>query len=337
LTGGFLKPSSTEKDFENEENYPLRVVFCKNCYLVFVDATVSGDTLFRSHYFYFSSTIGTLVNHFNAYALELADLFPAESRGSTLLVELGCNDGVLLKPLKAQGFKVCGVDPATNVVIKLDEAGIPYVNDYFTPKSATLVKEKYGPADAVLTSNSFAHIDDMHEVLRGVDALLKEDGILCVEVHYLVSIIEDSQYDMIYHEHMSYYSLIAIENFVAQFNMRVWNVKLIPIHSGSIRFFICRQSSTKWAETEQVKSIRDKEMNTLKLHLADTYQNYYSKIAKTRDDLITLLKKLRAEGKTIWGYGASGRATTIIAFCGLSSKYLDGIIDDSPPVCFFCL
>jgi len=326
LAGGFLKKDSTEKDFENEKLYPLRIAFCPQCYLLQVVDIIDSKILYKD-YFYFSSTISTLVNHFQNYAAELKKLYPdAEKR---TIVEIGCNDGIFLKPLKKQGFNVVGIDLAENVVKPLIKERFDVVIDYFGKKSALKIKKRLGKVDVIVTSNSFAHIDDMHDVLKGIKILLKDGGVLLIEVHYLGTLIKEVQYDMMYHDHESYYSLLALENFFKLYDMEVYDVKPISIHAGSMRFYVQNKIKGKHKISKHVMALRKKEKQ-MGLHRLKTYTNFYKYILKTKKDLLKLLINLKKSNKVIAGYGASGRSTSMMSFCRINNKLLDYIIDDSP-------
>lgn len=326
LAGGFFDKYSTEKNFTGEKLYPLQIAFCKKCYLLQVIDIVDSRILYKD-YFYFSSAISTLVNHFCAYAKELKAGFPNPDK--KLVVEIGCNDGVFLKPLKKEGFKVVGIDLAKNVVEPLIKQGFDIVVDFFGEKSATKVLKRFGKADVIVSSNSFAHIDDMHDVMRGVKILLAEDGILIVEVHYLGALIKEVQYDMMYHDHESYYSLLALENFFKLFGMEVYDVKPISIHAGSMRFYVRNFCIGKKIISNNVLNLRNFEKK-IGLQKLGTYKKFFSYITKTKKDLIELLTKLKKQGKKIAGYGASGRATAVMSFCDIDNKLLDYMIDDAP-------
>lgn len=326
LAGGFHKASSTAADLAAEKLYPLEICHCEDCHLVQVNNAIPGEVLFKD-YFYFSSAIKTLADHFKNYAQELKNSFPDPK--STTIVELGCNDGVFLKPLREAGFNAIGIDPADNVVKPLIDAGFPIINDFFTQKSVQKVIERYGHADAILTSNSFAHIDDMQEVMTAVKNLLKPDGYLAFEVHYLGILLKEMQYDMMYHEHINYYSLLAIDKMAEIYGMEVFDIHFIPIHAGSIRFSLQNKGTGKRKISAKVTDLRAEELS-LGLNKRETYLAFGDKVARTKTELLKLLDKIKAEGKSVMGYGASGRATALSAYCGLKSNYLSGVIDDAP-------
>jgi len=325
LAGSFLK----EKDFPYEKYYPLKLNFCKDCYLVQVSDVVSADTLFKNNYFFFSSAIRTLVDHFKDFAREIYDRF-LKDRPDPSILEIGCNDGVLLKPLARLGVRTIGVDPATNVVKLIDLKEITVVNDYFTEKLAFEIKKKHGSVDAIVSSYSFAHIDNMVDVMKGIKWLLKDDGVFIFEIYYLGTLIDEMQYDMVYHEHMSYYSLITLMSFLKKFNMEIFDVRHVPgVRSGSMKFYARnigqRTEGISPAVTDMVA--REKKEGYDK---AEIYKEYAEKVRGTKDQLLGLLGRLKKEGKVIIGYGASGRGTIITNYCGIDGRYLDYVVDDAP-------
>jgi len=326
LAGGFIAKGATQKNFKAERLFPLQICFCPNCNLVQINNVIGSDILFKN-YFYFSSAIKTLSDHFVEYAKELKQMFKHPKK--TLIVEIGSNDGVFMKPLIKQGFNVVGIDPATNVVQPLLKAGYQVLDAFFNEKVAKKVKIKFGQADAIVTSNSFAHIDDMHEVMHGVKTLLKNDGFLAIEVHYLGTLLNEVQYDMMYHEHQSYYSLLALSNFFDMYDMEVYDIKQIPMHAGSMRYYVQNKNFGQRKVTTRAKKLLAVEQK-MKLGNVTTYKKFSSYVNKTKKDLLKLLTKLKKEGKTIAGYGASGRATALTSFCGLDEELLDYVVDDAP-------
>ncbi len=325
LAGGFFSKDASEKDFAKERLYPLEICFCTHCGLVQASDVVDSRLLFE-HYFYYSSAIGTVVSHFEAYAKELAES-PFVPKNA-FVVEIGCNDGVFLKPLQKQGFTVLGVDPAANVVTPLQKT-LPIMCAYFGEKVAKRIVVEKGRADIIVGSNSLAHIDDMHDVCRGIKLLLKEDGFLSMETHYLGTLLREYQYDFMYHEHQSYYSLAALENFFAMYGMEVFDVKAIELHAGSMRYFIQHKHTGTRKVHPRVLRLREHE-KTQGLGKFATYASFSSHIRATKEELLKLLLKLKKQGKTIAGYGASGRATIIMSYCGLTKEHLDFVIDDAP-------
>lgn len=324
LAGAFLKKT----DFHNEQYYPLDIYFCNECYLIQVGHVVSSDILFKEKYFFFSSAISTLVEHFKEFAQDVYRRF-LKLKHQPIVLEIGCNDGVLLKPLSRLGVRTIGVDPATTVVNKIDSEEIAIYNDCFTEKLADRIKSKYGKLDSVLSSYSFAHIDDMVDVMRGIKVLLKDAGIFIFEIYYLGTLIDEMQYDMIYHEHMSYYSLKTLMLFLKRFNMEIFDVEYIPgVRSGTVRFYSRninqRPENISPAVTKMIQYEKERGFDNKAI-----FSRYAKKVAETKEQLVTLLDQLKSEGKTIIGYGASGRGTTIMNYCGIDGRYLDYVVDDA--------
>jgi SAM-dependent methyltransferase len=324
LAGAFLKP----EQFAAEEKYPLRLFFCRECFAVQVIDKVSATVLFRD-YFYFSSSIKTLRDHFAEYASEVMSRFLEPSKAT--VIEFGCNDGILLRPLADQGIaNVIGVDPATNVVKTINDPRVAVVNDFFTEDVVAGIVDRYGYADLVMANNVYAHIPDIQGVTRAVRAALKDDGVFIFEVHYLGKVINEMQYDMIYHEHLYYYSLISAMKHFDRYDMMIFDIKPIPIHGGSIRFYVCRKGSKhSRSVSPAVDSLRDEELSN-GFNRVETFKRFAADVAERKADLMSLLERLRRQGKRVAGYGASGRANTIIQYCGIDHAHLEYVIDDAP-------
>lgn len=320
LAGGFLKD---KKDFSKEKKYPLVLNFCKDCYLLQTSISINPDTLFKN-YFYFSSAIKTLVEHFNNIALKL----PKRLKKGSFIVEIGSNDGGFIKALLANGYKALGVDPARNVVRPLIKAGLPAVNAYFSEKVAKSIVGKYGKADAIYSFHSLAHIPDMNEIAKGIKVLLKPEGYLSFEVHYLGNLLNEMQYDMIYHEHLHYYSLLTLVNFFKKFDMEIFDVEAVNQRAGSMNYYIQNKGGGRKI-SQRVKKMAEEEKK-MKLNKEITYKKFNIRVQKTKKDLLKTLDYLIKKDQIIVGYGASGRGTVVCNYCGLDSKYLKFVVDDAP-------
>ncbi len=322
LAGGFIK---NLKQINQEKFYPLQLNFCRDCFLLQTNSSINPDVLFKN-YFYFSSSIKTLVSHFENIAKNLRKTLSRPDK--KFIVEIGANDGVFVKKLIKQGFKALGVDPARNVVKIATKNSLPIISSYFTERLAEKIVNKYGKADAIYSFHSMAHIEDMHDVMRGVKKLLKIDGFLAMEVHYLGDLLNEFQYDMIYHEHQFYYSLLSLKKFLNQYNMDVFNIKRFSIRGGSIMFFVQNKKGGKKIN----KSVKDLlvEEKMQKLDKVNAYINFSKKIVQRKKQLTELLAKLKKKNKKIIGYGASGRGTVMMNYCNLSKQLLDYVVDDAP-------
>lgn len=324
LAGAFLKP----EQFAAERTFPMRLHFCQDCHAVQVTDKIPPDVMFQN-YFYFSSSIGTLRDHFAQYAAEVTERFLDPAKATVL--EFGCNDGVLLRPLADQGIRtVIGVDPASNVVATIDDIRIKVVNSYFTEEIADKIVADYGHVDLIMANNVYAHIPDIQGTTRAVAAALQPDGVFAFEVHYLGKVIDGMQYDMIYHEHLYYYSLLSAMNHLARYDMMVFDIKPIPIHAGSIRFYACKKGSRHSVSVSPAVKALEAEERARGFDRYETFLEFSNTVAAHRAKLIELLIDLRRQGHSIAGYGASGRANTIIQYCGINHDHLDYMIDDAP-------
>ena len=324
LAGAFLKP----EQFAYEATYPLRLYLCSDCFAVQLIDKVSANVLFED-YFYFSSTIRTLREHFQRYAAEVTSRFLTPE--TSTVIEVGCNDGVLLRPLADQKIRtVIGVDPATNVVKTIDDPRVTVINDFFTEAVAEKIVARHGKADLVMANNVYAHIPDIQGITRAVRNTLKDEGVFVFEVHYLGKVIKELQYDMIYHEHLYYYSLLSAMKHFDRYDMIVFDLKPVPIHAGSMRFYVCKKGSKRGASVSpQVTALQQEELAN-GFHRRETFIRFAADIADRKAQLMALLNRLRADGKTVAGYGASGRANAMIQYCGIDRSHLAYMIDDAP-------
>lgn len=324
LAGSFLKPG----DFKNEKKFPMRLCFCQDCFSVQIIDIVPPSALFQN-YFYFSSSIKTLRDHFRNYAQEVTTRFLKPNESTVL--EFGCNDGVLLRPLADYGIKnVIGVDPAENVVSSISDDRIIVKNDYFTEKIAHEVVSEYGQIDMIMANNVYAHIPDIKGVTNAVKIALSDDGVFVFEVHYLGKVINEMQYDMIYHEHLFYYSILsAIEHF-KRYDMVVFDVKPIPIHAGSLRFYVGKRQGKHSKNISDSVKLLEKEERLKGYDDFRSFQEFANKVFNHKKELKSLLEKLKSQGFTIAGYGASGRANTMIQYCEITNDIVSYMIDDAP-------
>ena len=303
----------TKNQLEEKSIYPLRLLFCDDCKLVQTDSVINPDVLFKD-YRYLSS-VG-LSNHFKELANILDNKFKVKDKK---ILEIGCNDGVLLEPLSKLGADVVGVDPASNVVEVARDKELNVVEGYFNYENFKDDKDKY---DLV-----FAHITDIKNVVKGVNNVLKSDGYFVFEVHYLKSLIDENQWDNIYHEHIYYYSISALNNFFTKYGMTVIDFEEIPIHSGSIRVTVLNDS------VDTPDKIFDRLLKEHKTIGNPNYMlNFTKKVDNHIEDFKNQIKELSKDYK-IAGYGASGRANMFCNLTGLDESVVQFIVDESPERC----
>jgi SAM-dependent methyltransferase len=330
LAGAFLKP----EEFQAERLFPLRVHYCTDCYALQVIDIVNPAVLF-ANYFYFSSAIPSLRDHFVDYANEVVPRFL--DPGHATAVEIGCNDGILLKPIADHGVRtVIGVDPATNIVSTINDPRITVINTFFSHSVAQEIRKNNGPAQLIVANNVFAHIPDINDVTAGIAHLLDTNGVFVFEAHYLGSVVNGLQYDMIYHEHLYYYSLISLEKHLSRHGLVVFDLKSIGIHGGSARFYICRKTSLRAkAIAANVFRVRKEELER-GYDRVEFFQRFASEIALRKRRLMDILEDARCRGMRVAGYGASGRANTIIQYCGITQDHVEYMIDDASAKWGYC-
>lgn len=311
--------------------YPMDLAFCEACSLVQILNVVSPDVLF-SDYRYLSSITETLQQHFRDFASLLRERFLHDD---ALLVEFGCNDGVLLHPLQQLGARVLGVDAAPNVVEIARGRGVPVRHGYFDSDVAREIRVAEGPAMVITASNVFAHIDDLDGVLRGVNELLADDGVFVVEVHYVGDLLEGFQFDTVYHEHLCYYSLHALEVLYRRHKLKLFDVQFVPMHGGAVRVFAQREGGAR----ERSGQLGDALEQERDIGICDlgTYVRFGIEAAQYRDELRRFVLARREEGRSLSAFGAAGRATILLNYCGLDSSVVQYIVDESPFRCGRCV
>ena len=282
LANDFMKPDRVGK----EPYYPLDLVFCSNCTLVQLseESFVPRNILF-THYLYASSVSGGLRVHFEQLAKSLAEMLPKNA----VVVDIGSNDGVLLKPLKTLGLRAVGVEPAVNLAKMANENGLDTLNDFLSKNSVSTIVSRYGHADAITASNVFAHLDEIHEFIRDVKLLLKDNGIFVIEIQYLADTINDMTYDNVYHEHVLYYSLQALIHLLERHDMRVFKAEHIETHGGSLRVYICKDNRNVDKSVGQYIT-HEKQM---RLDKFETYQMFADELMKRIRELRDIFSELK--------------------------------------------
>ena len=309
-----------KEELENESKYPLNLLFCKKCSLVQTDSFIEPQILFED-YRYLSS-VG-LSNHFREVAYNLDKKYDVEGLN---ILEIGCNDGVLLEPLNSLGANVEGVDPAKNIVKLATEKGLSVIEEYFNDETfgSWEFENNY---DLVLSNNTFAHIPDIQSVVRGIKHVLKPDGDFIFEVHYLQSLIDGKQWDNIYHEHIFYHSITGLNNLFNKYDMTLIDFEEIPIHSGSIRVTV----KNKNINTPQ-KVLDRIELESKKIADVEYLRSYGEDVRNHITNFNNTIEELK-ENHTIAGYGASGRANMFCNLTDLNSDIVKFIVDESPERC----
>ena len=321
IANGFLRPA----EFSTEYFFELAVGCCHRCRLVQLTEMIDPERLFHSQYAYFSSLSQGMCRHFAHFASEVGAR--VANRHNPFVVEIGSNDGILLHHVAEAGIRHLGIEPSTNVAAVARNRGVHTVSRFFDEQTALDLRQAHGPADIILGANVICHVGDLHAVLRGVAALLRDDGLFVFEDPYLGEILANTSYDQIYAEHAYYFSLQAIEVLVAQHEMEVCEVHPQPTHGGSMRYVVARRG---------VRTI-DPAVDALRLHEqsvgvsnSTALRAFRERVEQSRENLVGLLEELQRTGKRVAGYGATAKSTTVTMYCGIGPHHLEFISDTTP-------
>jgi C-methyltransferase C-terminal domain/Putative zinc binding domain/Methyltransferase domain len=322
LVNDFLTP---EEVAGYKISLPLRVVLCPDCSLVQLADAVDPKILY-SRYAYVTSTSRTMDAHLSEQADHLLQV-GGLAAGAKIL-EIASNTGIFLKKFQERGCDVLGVEPASNIAEVAVKSGILTRNEFFNASNARKLKAEWGAADLVLGRHVFAHIDDLHDLLAGLEAVSHASTLIAFEVPYLVDFFERTEYDTIYHEHLSYISVRSLEALLKNSRFTLSRIDHYPIHGGSILFHIRHRSSSVKPHAS-VTAALEKERQ-LKLAEPATWRNFAARVQRIRADLPALIRKLKSQGKRLIAYGASAKGNTLLNTCGLTVQELDYVIDNTP-------
>ncbi len=327
----FSPPSNSfllENQLNSTENYfPLKVYACPNCFLVQVDEYKNAKEIFDQEYVYFSSFSTSWLAHCKSYTEQMIERFGFGE--SDQVVEIASNDGYLLQYFKEQGLPVLGIEPTANTAAVAQEKGIKTLVEYFGTDTAGAIAQREGKASLLLGNNVLAHVPDINDFVQGMKLMLAENGVITMEFPHLLQLIEESQFDTIYHEHFSYLSFIAVEKIFASVGITLFDVEEIPTHGGSLRIFGKHEDDVSHEVTNRVKNLVSKEKNA-GLNSISTYKNFQEKCDKIKLDFTEFLIQQKKSGKKVAGYGAAAKGNTLLNFCGIKKDLIDYVVDKSP-------
>lgn len=314
-------------DFNRGEvYYPLHVYVCGNCYLVQLEEYESAEKIF-SDYPYFSSYSDSWVKHADNYCRQMISRFGLNDR--SFVVEVASNDGYLLQHFVRQGVPVLGIEPAANVAKSAIEKDVPTLVRFFGTQVARELADEGRCADLVLGNNVLAQVPDLNDFVEGLKIMLKPDGVLTLEFPHLLRLIDRNEFDTIYHEHFSYFSLLTTMRIVEAHGMRVFDVEELPTHGGSLRIFACRAESRKHATQPSVQRLLTEEQNA-GLASPKGYEGFARDVKKTKFALLHFLLEAAQQGKSVAGYGAPGKSATLLHYCGIGRDLIQYTVDRSP-------
>jgi len=325
---GFTPPADQflrkEQLNEPEVHYPLQVMVCQNCGLIQLSYIVSPEVLFRHDYPYESSITKTGHLHWDEFAKSVTKRFNLGS--NDLVIDVGSNVGVLLGAFKANGTKILGVDPASNIVRIAEKNGIETICEFFNIDVAKKILKEKEHASVITATNVFAHIDDLDSIMKAIDILLKEKGVFIFEAPYFVNLVNSLQYDTIYHEHLSYLLIKPLIKFFNKFKMEIFDIEQRDIHGGSFRVFVSRIGNYPISPIIGELLKKEEEMN---LSSMEVLGEFAKRVEKNRQDILWLLRSLKKEGKTIVGVSAPAKGMTLLNYCGIGKETLDFVTEKS--------
>ena len=317
---------SEQQRNQMEPFYPLHVYVCDNCYLVQLEEYVAPEDIF-TEYAYFSSYSTGWLKHSETYVQNMVDRFNLDR--NHLVVEVASNDGYLLQYFVDKKIPVLGIEPAINVAKVAEEIGVTTLVKFFGQKTAEELGEQGKQADLLLGNNVLAQVPDVNDFVRGMKILLKPHGIITMEFPHLMKLIEENQFDTIYHEHFSYFSFYSVEKIFSEHGLILFDVEEIPTHGGSLRIYACHRGDSSKYVDQRVIDLREKEAEAGVNGLA-YYVRFQENVIETKRKILDFLISVKRKGKMVAGYGAPGKGNTLLNYCGVRTDFIDYTVDRNP-------
>jgi SAM-dependent methyltransferase len=324
---GFAPPSNaylTEADLSKPEKYyPLKIKVCDQCWLVQTEDYAQADELFSPEYAYFSSTSSGWLAHAKRYTEKMT--LELGLNAQSLVIEVASNDGYLLKNFVAAGIPCLGIEPTDSTAAAAEQLGIPVLREFFGEALGQQLTSKGQQADLIAGNNVYAHVPDINDFTRGLKAALKPGGTITLEFPHLMRLIEQAQFDTVYHEHFSYLSLQTVSRIFAAAGLRVWNVEELSTHGGSLRVYGCHQDDPRSTQTA-VSSVLQAEVQH-GLQDLNTYLKFQPRPDKIKDDLLSFLIEQKRLGKKVAAYGAAAKGNTLLNYAGVKPDLVEFVCD----------
>lgn len=327
---GFAPPSNaylTERELHAPETWlPLKLYVCEHCWLVQTEDYASADALFSKDYAYFSSTSTTWLEHARRYVEDMRSRLGLSQQ--SFVIEVASNDGYLLKNFFAAGIPCLGIEPTASTATAAEALGVPVLREFFGEALGKRLAKEDRQADLILGNNVYAHVPDINDFTAGLKAALKPDGTITLEFPHLLRLIEETQFDTVYHEHFSYLSLHTVERIFEQAGLRIWHVEQLATHGGSLRVFGCHDSDPREATSAAGKILQAEERAGLRN--VNTYRQFQSRAEAIKHDLLLFLLEQKRAGKKVAAYGAAAKGNTLLNFAGIRPDLLPYVCDAAP-------
>jgi SAM-dependent methyltransferase len=309
-----------------EPFYPLHAYVCEACFLVQLEEYVKPEDIF-TEYAYFSSYSESWVEHARQYAEMAIDRFKLDR--NSFVMEIASNDGYLLQHFVKRDIPVLGIEPAANVAQAAREKGVPTLVEFFKENLAQELAAKNTRADLIVGNNVLAQVPDLNDFIKGLKVALKPEGIITLEFPHLLRLIEENQFDTIYHEHFSYFSLTTVERIFRSHNLAIFDVEELPTHGGSLRIYACHGENDRAEMTEKVALIKEAEKSA-GLEALPCYLSFQERVKEAKLKILEFLIKAKRRGKSVAGYGAPGKGNTLLNYCGIRTDFIDYVVDRNP-------
>ncbi|MEP6584373.1 MAG: class I SAM-dependent methyltransferase [Ginsengibacter sp.] len=310
-----------------ETFYPLKVFTCGNCFLVQLDEYKKSDDIFNEDYVYFSSYSTSWLKHVEQYTDMMVDRFSYDE--NSLIVEIASNDGYLLQYFRKKNIPVLGIEPTENTARVARDRGIESISDFFGTALAQKLCEKNIKADLLLGNNVLAHVPDINDFVRGMKIILKAEGVITMEFPHLMQLVDNNQFDTIYHEHFSYLSFHSVSMIFESQGLVLFDVEEISTHGGSLRIFAKHEEDNSRDISPKVPALLHKEMEKGMTSLL-WYSDFTRKALKVKLDLLAFLIKQKTENKKVAAYGAAAKGNTLLNYCGVKNDLIDYVVDANP-------
>ena len=310
----------------SEKVYPLCVYVCDNCFLVQLPEFEKPENIFED-YAYFSSYSSTWLQHAENYVNMMIEKFSFDERN--IVIEIASNDGYLLQFFKKKNIPILGIEPAVNVAKVAKEKGIPTITKFFSVDTANELKKEGKVADLIIGNNVLAHVPNLNDFVKGLKILLKPTGIITLEFPHILQLIQKNQFDTIYHEHFSYFSLFTAKKIFSFHGLTIFDVEEIPTHGGSLRIYVKHSESDNILINEKVGILLEKEKQ-FGLKNISTYTNFTKNVEKIKEKLQEFFITAKKSGKKIVCYGAAAKGNTMLNYCEIGNEFIDYIVDQNP-------
>jgi SAM-dependent methyltransferase len=310
-----------------EPYYPLDVYVCENCMLVQLEEFEKATEIFHAGYAYFSSFSDSWLKHCEQYVDMVVQRFSLNEK--KFVVEIASNDGYLLQYFKKYNIPMLGIEPATNTAHAAQKKGIPTEINFFDKAYAEKMRQKGQQADLIIGNNVLAHNPNLNDFISGLKTILKADGLITMEFPHLARLIEENQFDTIYHEHFSYFSFLAVERIFREHGLTIFDVEELPTHGGSLRIYAANDEDQNKSLSHRVNDLKAREISQ-GYGKIDHYLTFHQNVETVKRNLLQMLIGLKNEGKKIVGYGAPAKGNTLLNYCGIRTDFLDYTVDRSP-------